>query len=136
MIPKKVAKCRGILAGSPDRPCGVREELTLVRSTLPAYTRVNVALTPGTRLGVYEITAQIGEGAMGQVYRATDTAVATAREHHRARLPMAHGIAFSLTAAVEASSPPGAGGRSDLRDCSLLRRLVSRTWRELECQSS
>ena len=27
----------------------------------------------GTRLGVYEVTAQIGEGGMGQVYRATDT---------------------------------------------------------------
>ena len=26
-----------------------------------------------TRLGVYEVTAQIGEGGMGQVYRATDT---------------------------------------------------------------
>jgi eukaryotic-like serine/threonine-protein kinase len=32
-----------------------------------------LTLTPGTRLGPYEVTAQIGEGGMGVVWRATDT---------------------------------------------------------------
>jgi Tol biopolymer transport system component len=32
-----------------------------------------LALAPGSRLGVYEIVAQIGEGGMGLVYRARDT---------------------------------------------------------------
>jgi serine/threonine protein kinase len=32
-----------------------------------------MSLRAGTRLGSYEITAQIGVGGMGEVYRARDT---------------------------------------------------------------
>ena len=45
-----------------------------VRAGVPVpYNQRNLALTPGTRLGVYEVTTQIGEGGMGQVWRARDT---------------------------------------------------------------
>src|SRR5438552_7036372 len=33
---------------------------------------MRLAVLPGTRLGVYEVTAQIGAGGMGEVYRARD----------------------------------------------------------------
>jgi serine/threonine protein kinase len=32
-----------------------------------------LSLTPGTRLGPYEIVSPIGAGGMGEVYKATDT---------------------------------------------------------------
>src|SRR5262249_47048826 len=32
-----------------------------------------MAITPGTRIGPYEVTSQLGEGAMGVVLRAPDT---------------------------------------------------------------
>lgn len=38
----------------------------------PLYS-TSLALSPGIRLGVYDITAPLGEGAMGRVWRARDT---------------------------------------------------------------
>src|SRR5467141_2762390 len=60
------AHCRRFFSGLPDRG-------TIAFASCPAPIIINLSLTPGTRLGVYQVTAPIGEGGMGQVFRATDT---------------------------------------------------------------
>src|ERR1700682_3427849 len=45
--------------------------MTSCRSSL-VYSLNDVPLTPGARLGPYEVVAPVGSGAMGEVYRARD----------------------------------------------------------------
>ena len=42
-------------------------------TSMPEVRYAPMTVGPGTRLGAYEVTVQIGVGGMGEVYRATDT---------------------------------------------------------------
>ena len=50
-----------------------------------------MALSPGTRLGPYEIVSLISSGGMGEVYRARDTRLERTVAINPARFSFAHG---------------------------------------------
>jgi hypothetical protein len=62
-----------------------------------------LALTPGVRLGVYEVTALIGEGRMGHVYWATDAKLK--RQVAIKVLPLALLLTSSLLVLLSAHEP-------------------------------
>ena len=69
-----------------------------------------MSLSPGSRLGSYEVTALIGQGGMGEVYRARDTKL----NRDVALKVLADAFSEALEAAREWGLDSHAGSRTNL----------------------
>ncbi len=63
----------GPIGRSLSRRCSDKQKRSVPLGHSAHIIALPLALTPGSRLGVYEVVASIGEGGMGQVFRARDT---------------------------------------------------------------
>ena len=97
-----------VSATSPRAGGGDSERLSPAGIIRAACTHNDMSLTVGTRLGPYAITAQIGAGGMGEVYRATDTTLK--RDVAVKVLPAALASDPDRIAGVPGGSPPQRAG--------------------------